>query len=341
MFHIVNGLNVEGLHCAEEHRAAQVADELMAESVDADNLSTAELSALGLPMPDAEPGSAEALAAIDIDSSAAPPSTGHHGDGATPAQPAASASGTTEADGGASMADAPAAGAAAGPSISTLPEGATTAARQAAPSSGGSGATQTTAPPQSSVHAAEPGQHVDAAAALQAGGSEEASAALLDSIVGGELGKLDPVFLDSVPAQVCYWLRGRATERARPCLCLSCPEERRHVHRMPRCCLHLEAHDRRTTFQPRQDVSSSTLNHQAGVVRTCRTQVHMIRAHPFCVWQGVRLAAGELTLRVTEERRRRAVMLRDVGPLPEARMRGETGALIFGMCSAAVPVCHA
>ena len=41
--------------------------------------------------------------------------------------------------------------------------------------------------------------------------------------------------------------------------------------------------------------------------------------------QGIRLAAGELTLRVTEERRRRAVMLRDVGPLPEARMRGDIG----------------
>ncbi len=60
-----------------------------------------------------------------------------------------------------------------------------------------------------------------------------------------------------------------------------------------------------------------------------------------CVLQGVRLAAGELTLRVTEERRRRAVMLRDVGPLPEARMQGETGVLLSRLCCAANVVCHA
>ena len=45
--------------------------------------------------------------------------------------------------------------------------------------------------------------------------------------------------------------------------------------------------------------------------------------------QGIRLAAGELTLRVTEERRRRAIMLQDVGSLPEARMQGNTGASLL------------
>ena len=38
--------------------------------------------------------------------------------------------------------------------------------------------------------------------ALQPASSEEVAVALLDSIVGGELGKLDPVSLDTVPPQV-------------------------------------------------------------------------------------------------------------------------------------------
>ena len=38
--------------------------------------------------------------------------------------------------------------------------------------------------------------------ALQPAGSEEVAVALLDSIVGGELGKLDPVSPDTVPPQV-------------------------------------------------------------------------------------------------------------------------------------------
>ena len=55
-------------------------------------------------------------------------------------------------------------------------------------------------------------------------------------------------------------------------------------------------------------------------------------------WQGVRLAAGELTLRVKEERRRRAVMLQDVGPLEESRMQGGTGAgLVLGLPAQSVP----
>ena len=48
--------------------------------------------------------------------------------------------------------------------------------------------------------------------------------------------------------------------------------------------------------------------------------------------QGIRLAAGELTLRVAEERRRRAVMLSAVGPVKEARMHGATGAAPLSCC---------
>ena len=55
-------------------------------------------------------------------------------------------------------------------------------------------------------------------------------------------------------------------------------------------------------------------------------------------WQGIRLAAGELTLRVTEERRRRDIMLRDVGSLPEARMRGEIGGFLVSLLSDAYSI---
>lgn len=44
-----------------------------------------------------------------------------------------------------------------------------------------------------------------------------------------------------------------------------------------------------------------------------------------CELQGIRLAAGELVLRLAEERRRRAVMA-EAGPLQEVRMSGPTGA---------------
>ena len=54
--------------------------------------------------------------------------------------------------------------------------------------------------------------------------------------------------------------------------------------------------------------------------------------------QGIRLAAGELTLRVAEERRRRAVMLHAVGPVREARMQGLTGA-VATRCRWTLPGC--
>ena len=46
--------------------------------------------------------------------------------------------------------------------------------------------------------AGEPASPVSSAAAAAA------DASLLDAIVGGELGQLDPVFHDTVPAQVAY-----------------------------------------------------------------------------------------------------------------------------------------
>ena len=74
---------------------------------------------------------------------------------------------------------------------------------------------QTATAPQPSATAAEPEQRAGGATAQQLVSSEEVLVAPLDSIVGGELGKLDPVFLDTVPARV------RTPTRPSPVSCLT------------------------------------------------------------------------------------------------------------------------
>ena len=174
----------------------------MAEEADAAEVAGAGSDAAGAcSVGAAEPGMApaDAAAPMVIGGPQIPTADGHANGGAAQADSVATQAvlGMPAAEAGDNTADAQEADAlaAAGYCIRAVPEQDATAVGKSGRSSGG-------AAPQPAAVAATTEPNM-AAAPLQPTCSEDVPAALLGSIVGGELGKLDPVFLVTVPAQVC------------------------------------------------------------------------------------------------------------------------------------------